>query len=485
MTRTVYKVVANLYRDSVALMTIAAEVAARDGIATASLVMATEANLAMLGEAGLLEGAPAVGPNDLLVVVAGENGEAVDAALAAAVQSLDRSVPAAGGEVARSRPRGLAAAVAAEPDANLALISTPGAFAGAEAMKALRLGLDVMLFSDNVDLADEVMLKSYARKHGLMVMGPDCGTAIIDGLPLGFANAVRRGHIGIVAASGTGSQEVACQIDRRGRGISQAYGCGGRDFHAAIGATTALQALDKLAADPDTGVIVLISKPPEPEIAEYVLARAAAIQKPVVVDFLGLAPGAVERPGVHAAATLVHAAELAVALETGATPKAEVHRASEETPVIGSGRRSVRGLFSGGTLCHEAMALLGDGQEHAVVDLGSDMFTRGRPHPMIDLGLRNARIVTEAADAETAVILLDVVLGHGAHPDPASEIAAAIAEARAVASGEIAYVASVCGTEDDPQGRSRQEATLRAAGVVVADSNAEAARWAAAIVERR
>ncbi len=509
MVSTAYKVVRNLYRDSVSLMTIASAASARPGVATASLVMATEANMTMLRDAGLLDDAPQAGANDLLMVVVGDDGEAVKAAIAEAEAALDRAVGATNGAAERmARPRSIAAALEADPAANLALISTPGAYAAAEALKALRLGLDVMVFSDNVELADEVMLKSFARRRGLMVMGPDCGTAIIDGVPLGFANAVRRGAIGIVATSGTGLQEVACRIDRLGRGVSQAIGCGGRDFHAAIGATTALQAMERLADDPATSVIVLVSKPPETEVARRVLDRASEIGKPVVVDLLGMAPAAVERPGVYAAATLAEAAEIAVRLDTGAAPKTATTFApvpGEATP-LQSGRKYLRGLFSGGTLCYEALVLLRGrlekfysetpldpadaladpwrSQGHTVIDLGGDTFTRGRAHPMIDLRLRNERILAEAADPETAVILLDVVLGHGAHPDPGPNLAAAIGEARRGAAGEIAFVASVCGTETDPQGRSRQVTALRDAGVKVADSNAEAVLWAASILDR-
>jgi succinyl-CoA synthetase alpha subunit len=504
--KTACKVIPSLYRDSVALMAIAAAVSARQGVQTASLVMATEANLSMLHEAGLLDDAPDAGPNDLLTVVSGEDGPAVKAALAEAVAALDRPVAAASPGAPSFRPHGIAAAVEADSSANLALISTPGEYAAAEAMKALRLGLDVMLFSDNVALADEIMLKRLAGERGLMVMGPDCGTAIIDGMPLGFANAVRRGDIGIVAASGTGLQEVACRIDRLGGGISQAIGCGGRDLTVAVGATTMLLAIDKLAADPETAVIVMVSKPPEREIAERVLARASEIGKPVVVDFLGMPPEAIERPGVQAAVTLAEAASMAVALASGSAPEPMVELQFDDPGNALAKRKYLRGLFGGGTLCYEALVLLRKrlgtvhsetpldpadaladpwtSQGHTVIDLGSKTFTRGRAHPMIDLRLRNDRILSEAEDPEAAVILLDVVLGHGAHPDPGPEIAVAIGEARRRAAGEIAFVASVCGTEADPQVRSLQQAALRDAGVLVADSNAEAVLRAASILLR-
>src|SRR5580704_9603583 len=97
-----------------------------------------------------------------------------------------------------------------------------------------------MIFSDNVPIAEEASLKHEARERGLMVMGPDCGTAIIGGVPLAFANAVPRGDIGIIGASGTGIQEVSTLIARAGRGVRHAIGTGGRDMHAEVGGLTTL-----------------------------------------------------------------------------------------------------------------------------------------------------------------------------------------------------------------------------------------------------
>jgi succinyl-CoA synthetase alpha subunit len=396
-------------------------------------------------------------------------------------------------------------AVAARPEANLALISVPGPFAAAEALKALRLGLNVMVFSDNVDLADEVMLKSAADERRLLVMGPDCGTAIIDGIPLGFANAVRRGDIGVIGASGTGLQQVTCLIDRAGKGVSQAIGTGGRDLSVEVGGATALRAIEHLAEDLDTRVIVLVSKPPAPRVAETVLQAARATGKAVVACFLGAPAEEVTRHGVAAAATLEEAAAMAAALSDGHEPVRTAEAPPQTLPARpGRGRKQLRGLMSGGTFVYEALAILGErigpvrsnapidksralddpwqSIGHTIVDLGDDVFTRGRPHPMIDQRLRCERLVREAADPETAVVLFDVVLGYGSHSDPASELADAVVSARRAHGDGALFVASVCGTEADPQRLSRQEATLRAADVILAPSNAAAVRLAANLV---
>jgi FdrA protein len=512
MART-ERIFRNLYRDSVALMQLSAKLGALPGVRQASAIMATAGNLALLREAGLAIGEVEAGPNDLLVALEGAE-EALEAALDAAEAELTRA-PAAGqqGGPRRLPPRSLEMALAELPTADLALISTPGDYAAAEAMKALRLGLNIMLFSDNVALEDEIALKRYADAHDLLVMGPDCGTAIIGGVPLGFANVVRRGTIGAIAASGTGLQQVTCLIDRWGQGISQAIGTGGHDLHASVGGITMQQGLEALAGDPATRVIVLISKPPHPEVAKRVLDAAGRSGKPVVVNFLGAEPDTVRRANVHPVRTLEDAARLAVALAGGgADAKAGAARSERaaEVPPLAPDQKYVRGLYSGGTFCYEALLLLTEAfgpiasntplgpedmladpwrsERHTVIDLGDDAFTRGRPHPMIDQTLRKERILQEAADPEVAVILFDLVLGYGAHPDPAPELATALEQARALAGSagrQLAFVGSVCGTAGDPQDLARQEAVLRAAGALLAESNAQAVRLAAAIAARQ
>jgi len=507
------KRVPNLYRDSVSLMQLSAKLAARPGIEQASAVMATPANLDLLAQAGLEVGRIAPGPNDLVIAVRGKDAKALESALAAAAAELEKPpAAAAGGGPAERQPGSLQMAVAKAPRANLALISVPGEYAAAEAQKALRLGLNVMLFSDNVALRDEIALKRYARARGLLLMGPDCGTAIIDGIPLGFANAVRRGSIGVVGASGTGTQQVTCLVHQRGEGISQAIGTGSHDLSADVGGITVLQGLRALARDPDTKVIVLVSKPPSPQVARRVLASARRCGKPVVVNFVGAPAASIRGTNLHAAATLDDAAFKAVALARGRAP-ARARRSP--LPAFRPGRmaanqRYVRGLYSGGTFCYEASALLGESlgevwsnapvnprlrlsdvkksRGHTLIDLGDDEFTRGRPHPMIDFRLRNERLIAEISDPEVAVILLDVVLGHGSNPDPAAELVPVLEKARAMArrkARNVALVGFVCGTGQDPQGLARQVQALRAAGMILCDSNAQAVRLAAAIATRR
>jgi succinyl-CoA synthetase alpha subunit len=450
----------------VALMQLSAELTALPGIKRASLVMATPANLGLLAQAGLLRQPLEAAPNDLVIAL---EGRALDAAFAHAMRALSERRERGATAVATTLARSLAQAHAATPQANLALISVPGDYAAAEARKALRLGLNAMLFSDNVALEDEAALKREAAERGLLLLGPDCGTAIIDGVRLGFANHVRRGAIGCIGASGTGLQEVTSLIDRLGEGVSQAIGVGGRDLSEAVGGLATLAALERLSADRDTRVIVLISKPPAAGVARKVLAAAAKLRKPVVSCFL------------DSSNTLEDAAHEAVARLRKRKPSARAFRPGK-LPRIAAGRRYVRGLFSGGTFAFEAALLLAkaglDPAKNRVIDLGEDVFTRGRPHPMIDPRLRIERIAAEAADREVAVLLFDVVLGDGAHSDPAGALAASL---KAAVKRGLAVVGSVCGTEADPQVRSRQVKRLKESGVLVAESNAQAARLAAAI----
>ncbi len=509
MTTTRLKVYPNLYKDSVTLMQLGAKLRERDGIAQASCLMATPANLAQLQDADLSIDTQAA-PSDLLVVVRGD-----PAACADAIEAADAILQAKGGAgdgdaAAYSLPlTSIALGVEHDPDADLALISVPGDYAAAEAMKALALGLHVMLFSDNVSIAEERAIKMAARARDLLVMGPDCGTAIVNGVPLGFANVVRRGDIGLVAASGTGLQEVSCRIHNLGGGISQALGTGGRDLKEEIGGITMLQGLAALAADPGTRVIVLISKPPARAIAHRIEEAAAAAGKPVVVHFLGAASERL-RAGLVAAVSLRHAADVAVALARGepvpassATPiDAAIVAVEQLAATMAPAQKAVCALFTGGTFCYEAqLAFIARGlpcssnapakgaasfdgrfDGHIFLDLGDDDYTRGRPHPMIDPSLRDAAVRTQGADPQTAAILFDVVLGFGAHENPASGLAQALKDAQRQARAEgrtLALIGHVCGTDGDPQGKAEQVRQLEAAGAIVVGSNVEAASLAA------
>jgi succinyl-CoA synthetase alpha subunit len=389
----------------------------------------------------------------------------------------------------------------------MVVISVAGRHAAAEARKALDAGLHVMLFSDNVTLEQELELKLLGRERGLLVMGPDCGTAIINGVPLAFANVVGRGSIGIVAAAGTGCQEVSTLIANEGAGVSQAIGTGGRDVKKDVGGIMFLEALKALAEDEPTKVILLVSKPPHPDVLKQIEAVIAGIRKPVVPFFLGAA-----RSDPASPATLEEAALMAVALSRGEEPGAVRKRLSarhEEMRVLArreagklkKGQKYLRGLFSGGTFCTEAQILFEgvlDGVhsnapagkarklenslrsvEHSVVDLGEDEFTVGRPHPMIDYSLRRKRIAEEAAEPSVAVILLDVVLGYGSHLDPASELVEPIRQAVK----KVSVVCSVTGTDRDPQNRAAVVAALEQAGALVMPSNAAACKLAATLAQ--
>ncbi|MCC6610372.1 MAG: acyl-CoA synthetase FdrA [Burkholderiales bacterium] len=505
------------YKDSVALMRVAQSIAGRRGIARATLVMGTPANKAVLEQAGLLEeNLVAAQPGDLLIVVEGATQAEIDEALQDAERLLvtgDATVhaPGAGEIVSRS----LAMALAGDAPATLAQISVPGPYAAAEALKALKRGLHVFLFSDNVPLEQEIALKRLAAARHLLVMGSDCGTAILGGVPLGFANAVRRGVIGLTGASGTGIQHVSTLIHQAGEGVSHAIGTGSRDVLAEVGAATMREAMALLAADRDTHVVVIVSKPPAKPVAEGVLADAARVGKPVVVLFLG-ASGPKSGRNLTVVSTLEDAATAAVALARGNAyqPSASVLDGTATLPaeltMLAPSQRYVRGLYAGGTFCTEAQVVLrsagviawsnapidkahripehAPSVSHCMIDMGAGEFTVGRPHPMIDQSARAERLVAEARDPETALVMFDVVLGYGAHADPAGALAPAIREARATAlrgGRHLILVAFACGTEEDPQRRSAQAKALREAGVNVVSTSTAAARLAASVVAAR
>jgi FdrA protein len=441
------------YYDSVVLMQLQRALSTLPGVIDAGVMMATPANRELMAASGLAVEAEA-GPHDLMIAVKAETDGAAAEALAR-VDALMR-VRVSGGDE-DFRPRSLASAFKRLPEARWVLVSVPGRHAADVAGEALDHGRNVFLYSDNVPLDREVALKRKARERGLLVLGPDCGTAVIGGAGLGFANRVRRGPVGLVAASGTGLQAVMSRVHALGSGISQAIGTGGRDLCAEVGGITAMQALDLLRRDPETEVIVLVSKPPAPEVASRLLAAARAAGKPVVVYFLGAPlPGRRLRE-LRFAASLEEAAELAV--EVGGEKDCKDCKDRKDG--------YLRGLFSGGTLAQEAglgiSALLGD-PGHRIVDLGADEFTVGRLHPMIDQDLRRRMLRREAEDPEVALILLDVVLGDGAHADPAGELAPAIAHA--VEKG-VDVAAVVIGTDADPQNLGLQIETLERAGARV------------------
>jgi FdrA protein len=478
----------------VVLMQLQRSLAGLPGISDAGVVMGTEANKEVLAQSDLRTSAvQAAHADDLVIVVRGETRQAAEDALEQVDELLARRRKTETG--LGYRPKSLESAVQMAPEARWVLVSVPGRYAAGVAREALQLQRNVFLYSDNVSLEEEIALKRSAAERGLLVMGPDCGTAIINGTGLGFANGVRRGSIGMVAASGTGLQQISSQIHQLGGGISHALGTGGRDLSAAVGGATALQALHLLFRDPETQVIVLVSKPPSAEVADKVLRLARTGDKPVVIDFIGYLRGPVDN--LTFVSTFEEAAAVAVELSAAAEHATASRR--ELPSGFAPGQRYLRGLFSGGTLAYEAQLILQDfllrvrsnaplreedrlenpaaSEGNTIVDLGADEFTVGRLHPMIDNDLRIRRLRQEAADPATAVILLDVVLGYGAHPDPAAELAPAIAEARrraTEAGRHLEVVAVVVGTDEDPQNLERQREQLEEAGAWVTTSNTEA-----------
>lgn len=472
------------YADSVTLLQVSKRVTGVAGVLAAFVAMGTELNLDLV-RGMRFEIDAGIGPNDLVIAIRAEDEAALEVVRAEADAALAPAPRAAGGSV-EAAPRTTASALRRSP-ADLVLLSVPGQFAFAEAVDALDAGADVMIFSDNVPLAQELTLKRRAATAGRLVMGPDCGTAVVGGAGLGFANVVRPGAVGIVAASGTGAQQLLCLLDLADVGVSACLGVGGRDLSDAVGGLSTLSALNMLDADPATELIVVVSKPPGAHTAAAIRNHAEQLSTPVVYGLLG--PG---QPDLTALTETV-LDRLGNSMPTWPT-----------WGTSGGGRPgALRGLYSGGTLCDEAMLIAVDAlgpvysniawkpqwtldaslrhDGHLMIDFGDDALTQGRPHPMIDPSLRLERLASEAADPGTAVVLLDVVLGHGAHPDPAAELVPAVSAA--ITSG-VQVVIALVGSRGDPQDVSAQAQSLAAAGAAVFASNAAAARHAVGLVAR-
>ncbi|GAB3301459.1 FdrA family protein [Epidermidibacterium keratini] len=494
-----------VYYDSVTLLRITQAARSAPGVTAAQVAMATELNLDLARGMGF-EVPADVTTNDLLITLRGDDQGAIDAGIAALEGALADAAAAgraAGGLGSGPAPRTVRGAAASHPDAPLALLSVPGQYVLGEAMDAIAAGRHVMIFSDNVPIDDELAIKRAAAQAGVLVMGPDCGTAIVGGVGLGFANVLGEydgQSVGVIAASGTGAQHVTALLDDAKVDVSHVLGLGGRDLSEQVGGMSALQALQLLGDDPQTDRILVISKPPHPATADKVRAAADQIGKPVTYVLLG--------PGQPTITDGVGAVldDLGIAVPAWRTWN---EAAASSAP------GALRGLYSGGTLADEAMlvasGVLGDirsniplspelalpadataagtpdltGLGNVVVDLGDDEFTAGRPHPMIDPTVRLDLLAAQAADPEVSVILLDVVLGHSAEADPAARLAPAIADALASAGRPLSVVVALCGTDGDPQGRDRQADALAAAGAAVYTSNAEAAQVAANLAAGR
>ncbi len=502
----------NEYHDSVFLMRVARRISGQKGVLQAAALMGTEKNKGLLAEIGIGgKEIEAAAPGDLIIAVQAEDAETLSAVLANAEGWLRPAPDRPGAIPART----LEEALARQPHSNLAVISIPGEYAAREARRALERGLNVFLFSNHVPVKDELALKEFARENGLVVMGPDCGTAIIGGKGIGFANAVRRGPIGVIGASGTGIQEFTTLVHHAGSGISHALGTGSRDLSDEIGGISVLSALSALESDPQTKVIALLSKPPGENTLARLLPKLQNCAKPLVACFLDsgkdIPPG---KASCQMARTLDEAAAAALRLAAGRGKSAFPQESPDfqallqkERSGIRAPRRFLRGIFAGGTFCYQAQQILrGAGVsaysntplpgnpklpdssrslEHTLVDMGADEFTSGRPHPMIDASLRRERILQEAEDPGVAVLLLDFILGFNASPDPAGDLVAAITRAKAGAKekgGFLSVVASVCGTEGDSQDFVRQVKKLEEAGAVVFPSSARATQFCAELI---
>ncbi len=506
---TGYVIRKNEYHDSVFLMRAAKRLSQQKGILQAAALMGTEKNKLLLEEIEVSgPGISEATPSDLMVAVIAENQEA----LASVLDDIDRWLTIDLVSAPRYDIRTVDEAMALQDHSNLAVISVPGAYAAREARKALEHGLNVFLFSDNVPVESEISLKGYARDHGLIVMGPDCGTAIIAGKGIGFANAVRRGPIGVIGASGTGIQEFTSLVHRAGSGISQAIGIGSRDLSDAVGGISFLTAFDVLDSDSQTEVITILSKPPGESALSNLIPRILKCHKPIVVCFLGLKQESLPADiRDRTARTLDDAAAMAIHEVTGYAPPpfnanlSSLHKLAERELVDKNPeQRYLRGIFAGGTFCFQAQQVLQDAgvvvhsntplhgnlkladpmrsEEHTLVDMGTDDFTVGKPHPMIDSRLRCDRILAEGQDPQVAILLLDFVLGFNASPDPAGELVPAIKEVKAAAKrrgGSLSVVASICGTEGDPQNFPQQVTVLEDAGIAVFPSSAQAAQFCA------
>ena len=502
----------NSYFDSVTLMGISKNLNELEGVLNVSVSMGTELNQSLLrdGKMNTPETDTAT-PNDLMIVFQLENEDDAQKVIEAVEKSL---VKRTASTASKSKPVGIKSALNASPEANMVVISLPGEYAAFEAKKALLNNLHVMIFSDNVSIEDELMLKTLAHERGLLVMGPDCGTAIINQKALCFANAVEKGRVGVIGASGTGTQEITVLLDQYGLGVSQVIGTGGRDLSKSINAIMMCDALAALANDPETDLIILVSKPPEASVAEKVYKLAQTISKPVVACFLTEGESSASNGNIHFANTLEDGAQKAITILNAdfQTEEESVNPAVVAAAIqqLGAKQKYVRGVFCGGTLTDEARIVfknknpgfpcfgntpkkaeekLADpkvSQANSFVDMGDDAFTVGKPHPMIDPTLRNQRIVQEACDPETAVILINVVLGFGSHADPAGIVLEGINEVREQAKTlghEVVFVGYVLGTDKDPQNLHAQIQKLKSAGVILGKTNAHAARIAADIIK--
>lgn len=505
----------NQYYDSVFLMGVNRRISEVKGVLQTAVLMGSPANKQLLVDIGVQDvQIDAAQPNDLIVAAIAETPEIVEDVLGRLdewLNTVEETLPAS------NRIHTLEEGLAIKPDASLAVISVPGEYAAREARKALDAGLNVFLFSDNVSIDDELELKQIATRQGLLVMGPDCGTSLIGGVGIGFANAVRKGSIGAIGAAGTGLQEFTSQIHNAGFGISHAIGTGSHDLSDRIGGLTTFAALDGLEADSRTLVIGLVSKPPAADTLDRLLKRIEICRKPVIGCFLGTDTRRfIGRTNLQFGHTIDEASRLAVQIasgkqnvSTGDLTPADLKSLSEEKSAWSPEQKYLRGILAGGTFCYQSQQILREAGigvhsnsplepkykldhpdrslEHTIVDMGDDFYMVGKPHPMIDGTMRKRRILAESQDPQMAILFLDFILGFNASMDPVGELVDAIREAKRISrqrGGALTVLASICGTEDDPQDLKLQEMMLREAGVLVYRSNAQASAACCRLLEK-
>jgi len=492
----------NQYYDSVFLMGINNRLMKIPGVLQTAVLMGSEANKQILLDLGFqnteINSATA---NDLVVAVKAETATARDAVL----KHLDGWLTEVSSKNTATQVHDLREALTQKPDANLVVISVPGEYAAHEAQKSLEAGKNVFLFSDNVSVEDEVALKRFAGEHGLLVMGPDCGTSILGGVGIGFANVVRKGNIGVIAAAGTGLQEFTSMVHNAGYGISHAIGTGGRDLSEPVGGITTLTALDALENDPRTEVIVILSKPPAAKTLSKLIERFKSRKKPIIGCFLGI-PGKID--GEENLFQRAHLIDDAVKLAIDSITRTEspVIRPENQIPIVrpkwSPEQNYLRGVFAGGTFCYQSQQIFRNAgiriysntpidnayrlghpdqsKENSIVDMGEEYYMVGRPHPMIDGSQRSFRILKEAQDPQVAILLLDFILGYNASMDPVGDLIESISKAREFTGrrgGVLSVVASICGTDEDPQDLTMQKRMLEENGVIVFQSNARATEY--------
>lgn len=492
MIKTVIK--KGSYQDSVILMILTNKITSMAGVNKVSVMMATPANKEIFRAGGLMtEELSEAGANDLAIVADIQEESLVEVILKGTEEFLKNQASVREAQTENKEAKNWEQAMRLLPSANLALISVPGIYAAAEADRALEEGLHVFMFSDNVALSDEVRLKKKAHDKGLIVMGPDCGTGIIQGVPVAFTNRVTKGKIGIVGASGTGIQELTTIIDRLGEGVTNAIGTGGRDLSSEVGGITMLDAINAMEYDPEVSILIVISKPPAKEVRDKIVNRLSNYTKPVVTLFLGEKPE-VHNKGFYHAYTLDEAAQIAVRLVRSEKISTSSFMPDGKESFKKEEKKSIKAYYSGGTLASEAAMMLRDtmgldvglGKKegymlnhdgHMIIDLGDDVYTQGRPHPMIDPAKRIQCMEEAANDPNTGVILFDIVLGYGSHEDMAKALLPTIIKLKEKAKKEnrkLFFVTTVCGTRQDPQDYDYQRKLMEDAGVIVCESNKEA-----------